>query len=469
VALASGAPASAGATATESSKPRQLQHFRSRPDLLPPVFDVDLRRGQLAGGYLLLTALNAPTIIDDRGELVWLRPTKPDAAINLQRLVYRGAPVLAWWEGRIENGRGYGSYLLVDNAYHEIKRISAGDGLQADLHELVLTDAGSALLIAYRPRAANAAPSVSAAPPQIYDSLVQEIDLDSGRVLFEWSAAERIGLDESYEPLPDNGDAWDYCHVNSIDVDADGSLIISARNTSAIYKVDRSSGEVIWRLGGRRSDFSMGPGVAFALQHDARRHPDGSLSIFDDSQTPGVSRGIRLRLDESSRAATLLAEYVSPKRFTTPAQGNMQVLDDGHVLIGWGSQPYLSEFGADASLLLEIGFASGDASYRVFRSAWAGRPSEQPALVVEADATASSAYVSWNGATDVRWWELLGGRAPASLAPLGRQPRTGFETTLSLPSPAPAFVVARALDASGTELGRSATVATLNQVGRPAT
>jgi hypothetical protein len=457
VALASGAPPSAAATA--SSTPRQLQHFRSRPDLQPPVFDVDTRRGDLAPGYLLLTALNSPTIVDDDGQLVWLRPTSPDAAINLQRLVHRGAPVLAWWQGRIENGRGYGSYVLADEAYREIRRINAGDGLQADLHELVLTDAGTALLIAYRkqPTAAGASAKL---PPQIYDSLVQEIDLDSGRVLFEWSAAQRIGLDESYEPLPDNGDAWDYCHVNSIDVDADGSLIVSARNTSAVYKVDRSSGEVIWRLGGRRSDFALGPGAAFALQHDARRHADGSISVFDDSQTPGVSRGIRLRVDEAAMRASLLAEYVNPKRFTTPAQGNMQLLDDGHVLIGWGSEPYLSEFGTDASLLLDIGFPSGDASYRVFRSAWSGRPSEPPALVVETDAGGASAYVSWNGATEVRWWEMLGGRHASSLSPLVRVPRAGFETRVALPLHASAFLVARALDASGEELGRSRVVAT---------
>ncbi|HET8587645.1 MAG TPA: arylsulfotransferase family protein, partial [Candidatus Limnocylindria bacterium] len=387
------------------------------------------------------------------------RPTSPDAAINLQRLEHRGAPVLAWWQGRIENGRGYGSYVLADEAYREIRRINAGDGLQADLHELVLTDAGTALLIAYRkqPTAAGASAKL---PPQIYDSLVQEIDLDSGRVLFEWSAAQRIGLDESYEPLPDNGDAWDYCHVNSIDVDADGSLIVSARNTSAVYKVDRSSGEVIWRLGGRRSDFTLGSGAGFALQHDARRHADGSLSIFDDSQAPGLSRGIRLRLDESSMRASLLGEYVNPRRFTTPAQGNMQLLDDGHALIGWGSEPYLSEFGTDASLLLDIGFPSGDASYRVFRSTWTGRPTEPPALVVEADAGATNAYVSWNGATEVRCWELLGGASASSLGPLARAARTGFETRVALRGVPPAFVVARALDGSGGELGRSTVVAT---------
>jgi hypothetical protein len=461
IALASGSPS---ASPHPSTRPRRLQHFRSRPDLQPPLIDVDRRSGELAPGYLLFTPLNTPTIIDDQGQLVWYRPAAGVSAINLQRLVYRGQPVLTWWEGRIENGRGYGEYVLVDARYAEVARVSAGNGLKADLHELVLTDAGTALLIAYAPiparkvtRPVGGEPTPSAASGQVYDAIVQEVDVASGGVLFEWHAADHIGLDESVESQPtEPAETWDYCHLNSIDVDRDGNLLLSARNTSAVYKVDRSSGRLIWRLGGRRSDFDMGADASFALQHDARRQADGTLTLFDDSQKPAVSRGIRLRLDERQMAAVLLAEYVHPRRFTTPAQGNMQVLDDGHVLIGWGSEPYLSEFAGNGTLVLDITFPDGDAAYRAFRQSWNATPVDRPALAI--DATEPSAYVSWNGATAIHDWELVGGPSPRSLVTVARAPRTGFETRLSLPVFPPDYVAARALDASGAELGRSPTV-----------
>src|SRR5204863_9360513 len=110
-----------------------------------------------------------------------------------------------------------------------------------------------------------------------------------------------VALDESSEPPPKKrSQPDDYFHVNSIDVDTDGNLLVSARNTHAVYKLKRRTGAILWRLGGKRSDFAMGPGTRFAWQHDARRRPDGTVSLFDNEAAPQVraqSRGLVLRLN----------------------------------------------------------------------------------------------------------------------------------------------------------------------------
>jgi hypothetical protein len=89
-------------------------------------------------------------------------------------------------------------------------------------------------------------------------------------VLFEWHSLDHVGLDESYKDLPEEaGGTFDYFHINSIEVDHDSNLLVSARNTFTVYKIDRRSGEIIWRLGGKKSDFEMGPGTWMRYQHDA--------------------------------------------------------------------------------------------------------------------------------------------------------------------------------------------------------
>jgi hypothetical protein len=291
------------------------------------------------------------------------------------------------------------------------------------------------------------------------DCAIQEVDLVSGGVLFEWHAVDHIDISESVAPVPTGAnDIYDYVHANSIDVDTDGNLILSARNTSAVYKIHRVTGRILWRLGGHRSDFAMGPGATFALQHDARRQPDGTLTIFDDGQAPGVSRAIVLRLDETAMTATLVRELRQPQELLATSQGNMQVLPDGHVFVGWGSLPQFSEFDANGRLLYDATF-SATQSYRDLRFPWTGRPRELPDLAVDMGNGAMAVFASWNGATEIATWEVLAGKSAAALHRVAAVPRDGFETEVDLPLAGP-LVAVRARDASGAILGTSLTVDT---------
>jgi hypothetical protein len=275
-------------------------------------------------------------------------------------------------------------------------------------------------------------------PSQILESIVQEVDIASGRVLFEWHSADYVSPSESYS-APTAGQPFDYFHINSIDVEPDGNLLLSARHTWAVYKIDRQTGELIWRLGGRQSDFAMGAGTQFSWQHDARRQPDGSITLFDDGSngslppTEDHSRGIVLELDELAHTATLRREYAHAG-ILAKSQGSMQVQPNGDVLVGWGDQPYFTEFAADGSVVLDAQLPSASASYRTLRFPWHGRPADNPAVATDpGDGSETIVYARWNGATEVAVWVVLSGDSPDALWPLGSQPRSGFETAIEVP------------------------------------
>jgi hypothetical protein len=335
----------------------------------------------------------------------------------------------------------------------------------ADLHEIQLTPRGTALIMAYRIVPHDLSGVGGPKAGKVVDNVVQEVDVASGRALFTWHSLGHVGLDESYSPPPkkdgeESEAPFDYFHVNSVGEDADGTLLVSARNTHAVYSVDRDTGAVRWRLGGKKSTYAMGKGTKFAWQHDARRQPDGSLTIFDNGAAPPVeemSRAIRLRLDPQAKTATLVDAFVSPAKLLAASQGNMQVLPDGHVLVGWGAIPRFTEFDAAGRVLYDVSFSEGDDSYRAYRFPWTGRPLSHPAIAVEGDGDRATVYASWNGSTEVRAWRVVAGSNADRLSKVGEAKKSGFETKLEVETDAP-YVAVQALDANGALLGASAAV-----------
>ncbi|MDP8947190.1 MAG: arylsulfotransferase family protein, partial [Actinomycetota bacterium] len=278
-------------------------------------------------------------------------------------------------------------------------------------------------------------------------------------VLFKWHSLDHVSLDESYTKPPKNPKSpFDYFHINSIEVDEDSNLLVSARRTSTVYKIERNSGEVIWRLGGKRSDFEMGPGTRTAWQHDARRQPDGTITIFDNGGVTKdeLSYGLVLELDEEKMRATLVRRYAHPDGRLAGTQGSMQVLPNGNVFIGWGSNPLLSEFSKDGELLFNAAFPPGVESYRAFRSVWSAQPGDAPAVAADRAASEEKVtlYASWNGATEVATWEVLAGPNPEELEAVATAPREGFETAITVNTAEP-YVGVRARDYSGRVLGTS--------------
>jgi Arylsulfotransferase (ASST) len=224
-------------------------------------------------------------IVDNRGEPVWFKPlqSEEEAVMDFKVQRYRGEEVLTFWKG-IEGGKGHAEYGILDSSYQETNRVRAGNGYEGDDHEFLITPQGSALFTIYTTVNSFDLSSVGGSKEgRVLAGIVQEVDIDTGDVLFEWHSLDHVALDESYASLSKKPrERFDYFHINSIDVDYDSNLLISARNTFTVYKIDRSSGEIIWRLGGKKSDFEMGAGTRTRYQHDARRNSDGTISIFDN-------------------------------------------------------------------------------------------------------------------------------------------------------------------------------------------
>jgi Arylsulfotransferase (ASST) len=447
--------------------PGDVQTFRSRPDLQPPSVQISGSPSSTAAGDLFVTPSGGPgqwgqMIFDNRGQLVWFNPLPEGTGttdLRVQR--YRGQSVLTYWQGSItQDGFGVGHDVILDHNYRTVARINAGNGYAADLHEFTISPRSTALISFFDPIRCDLKPKGGSRGGVMLDSGFEEIDVQTGLVRSEWHALDHIAVDDSYQTPPTGAqELWDYFHINSIDETGAGDLLISARNTSAIYLLKAGSGAVDWILDGKSSTFKMGPGTGIAYQHDARFRPDGTISVFDDEAAPRSgfeSRGIDIALDYRTHRATLARSYTHASPIASDSQGNMQSLPNGDVLVGWGQAPEITEYTADGRQLFEAQMPLNDGSYRAYRMRWSGQPLTRPALsasIMAGDTTA--AYASWNGATDVATWRLLAGKDRAHLAQAATAPGGSFETLLYAYDAYP-YVQVQALDGSGRVLSSSA-------------
>ncbi|HYB24863.1 MAG TPA: arylsulfotransferase family protein [Solirubrobacteraceae bacterium] len=453
--------------------PAEVQGFHSRPELSPPVVSVTASSPALAPGDVFVTPYAGPgqagpMILEPDGALLWFDalPTHSEAT-NLQVQEYEGKPVLTWWQGNItKHGFGLGEDVIADDTYTDIAHVHAGNGLQADLHEFLLTGQGTALITAYEPIFCDLASAGGPAEGAVTDSLFQEIDVKTGLVMYEWTSVDHVALSESYERAQTTSvpSPFDFFHLNSIDRQRGGDLLISARNTWTVYELDPATGQIVWRLGGRHSSFKQGPGTGTAWQHDPRELPDGAISVFDNGASPkehSQSRAIVISLDDPAGTVTLLTRLTHTPALVAESQGDVQALPNGDWFVGWGQEPYFSEFSPEGTLLFDAHFPTHDESYRAFRFAWTGKPAQPPVFAFQPGSAgaASTVYASWNGATAVASWRVLAGARATSLSAIAQVVRSGFETAIPLAAGVTGpYLQVQALGAGGQVLGSSTAV-----------
>jgi hypothetical protein len=376
---------SRAATQIAAGPPSSVQRFHSQPDLLPPVVrvtsDPDLRAGDI-----FLTATHSyddgPLILDPDGRLLWFLSVN---AANLEVQRYRGQSVLTWWQGTsLSNGVD----VIADRTYRTVATVHAGNGYAADLHEFQITPQGTALIDAYARVPVDLTPVGGPRHGLVTDCVIQEVDIDTGQVLWEWHALGHIALTASYLGAPPKGEPYDFFHLNSIEQLPDGNLLISGRNTWSVYEISHRTGRVLWTLGGKHSSFRMGPGTRFEWQHDA--HLTGHvLTVFDDAfdddglpQAEPQSSAKVLMLDQRAMTASLVHRYQHDPPLLADVAGSVQRLPNHNVFVGWGSEPEFSEFTPGGRQIFNGNFAVGVNTYRAYRFPWVGRPDTPPALVV---------------------------------------------------------------------------------------
>jgi hypothetical protein len=401
-------------------------------------------------------------ILDGAGRLVWFKSIpKGERAGDLRVQRYQGRPVLTWWQDPyVSEGRRDGAVVIADSSYRTIKVVRAGNGFQPDLHAFQIAKRDTAIFTVFDAVRCNLSHYGGPANGAVADTVLQDIDLKTGLVRYEWHALDHVSMSDSYVPMEKNGtqsSPWDWFHIN-VAAEHGNRLLVDSRNTWAAYFVDPRTGKVIWRLGGKKSSFRMGREARPAWQHDLRVDPSGTVSFFDNGATPAVhrqSRVIALRLDTSSMTASLVSSFVHPKPLVSPSQGDFQPLPDGNWFVGWGQEPYLSEYSATGSLLFDAHMPKAYQTYTALKYPWNATPPGRPKVVLTRGPGAEHLlHVSWNGSTATTSWRVLGSISSAAPKPLRTVARSGFETTIAVPAAARALEV-QALDDSGRVLGSS--------------
>ncbi|KAI1827602.1 Arylsulfotransferase-domain-containing protein [Xylaria intraflava] len=428
-----------------------------------------------------------PTIFDARGELIWA-DNSYGIVFDFQTQMYRGKPYLTFWAspGGSTHGYGRGTYYMLDSSYQVFKKFEpSGEGLRGDLHEFHITERGTALVTIYNPVPADLTSIGGPEEGWALDCMVQEIDIETGDLMFQWSAFENVPLSDTIRTFAGEDDgttpqtAFDFFHVNSIDVDAEGNYIISGRHTSTILCI-APKGHTVWTLGGINNDFldlSEGDATDFTYQHHARIHANNTLSIFDNaaSERAGAasphsySRGLIVQLDTANMTATLVQAYhdpQNPKRAVS--QGSMQVMDDGRVVLGYGWLPYITEFAPDGSVLCDVEIAPWVSArwglvttYRASKTpVWVGAPTTPPSIYL--DPSDGVACASWNGATEVERWVLEGAvwsdldiHGLGGFTHLEEVVKDAFEMCLEVRDDMPQYLRVAAVDKHGNVLAHS--------------
>ncbi|OJJ49013.1 hypothetical protein ASPZODRAFT_60894 [Penicilliopsis zonata CBS 506.65] len=463
------------------------QYYRSAPEVGPVINYRQHDERCDDGQYTLIAPRGGgvttagPMILDQKGALVWTKPYGQTYNVNIYN--FKGRDYLTFWTGNDGVvGHGDGVYYMLDSSYNVAYTIKAANGLPADLHEFQITPNGTAIFTIYDIIAADLSSVGGSADGWIWDGTFQEVDIETGELVFQWRASEHFNFTEAYRGREGNGDrreqAWDYFHINSIDKDDRGNYLISSRYFHVLAYIDGRTGAVIWKLGGKDNmftDLSDGAATNISWQHHARFHKDGhAITVFDNgSRGQGApmnpSRGLFIDIDHESLTAKVRHQYWNPLPISSQSQGSVQILDSGNVLVGYGFSAAWTEFTMDGEVLCDIhfgptlGFSDGSIiSYRVFKHAWVGDPNTNPAIALEG----YEIYVSWNGATEVKTWVLQGSdiddgdddeeeeEEGDNFHFISAVAKDGFETTIPIPTDTTyTYLRALALNSTGHTIG----------------
>ena len=390
-ALAAALPASAAARAPAASS------------LKPPPVTVLTDQGGEHGGDLFVSpfgdsgtyANGAEILSPDGKKVVWFHPVPAgQEAADFRAQRYRGQPVLTWWQGTGLGGVASGADYVYNSHYQPIAVVRAGNGYSADGHEFVITPWNTALILAYTTATANLTSIGGPADQTVIDGIVQEVDIRTGKVLFQWNSADHVPYAQSEQPLPASASTpWDWFHINAVKLDGQEGLLVDARDTWTTYDISRRTGHINWQLGGKASSFSeqAAPGLVlndagriFAWQHDPEPLGNGRYTFFDNESAGTANTGSgaltdlpysrvdTVQLNARTHTATLVKTVNQPENLSAPSQGDGQTLPSGDLVVGWGSLPYVSEFSRSGSLLFNLQFPAGVNTYRAYRFPWKG-------------------------------------------------------------------------------------------------
>jgi hypothetical protein len=214
---------------------------------------------------------------------------------------------------------------------------------------------------------------------RVFDGEVQELS-PTGDLVWRWNSRGRVSPSETGKPWwyneaggtpPPAERGYDLLHLNSVEPDGDG-LIVSSRHTDSVFRIDRATGKIDWKLGGSyvagRSLTVLGvpPGEdVFGGQHDARLLPDGTLTVYDNrGYATGSPAAVRFRIDAAARTATRIEHVTNPDIRKSQWGGSARKLPGGDWVIAWGATSLVTEQRPSGATVLALRFGSGHFTYR---------------------------------------------------------------------------------------------------------
>ncbi|KAL4949216.1 ASST-domain-containing protein [Aspergillus filifer] len=442
--------------------------------------------GQTAPGYIFIAPstqdTGSPAIYTDEGDLVWLGPEGKTYAYQPQ--ILDGEQVLTFWQGHNVKGFGYGHIVILDSSYQEIHRVTLKGTEEErfatatnesfpsyiDIHESAITEDGTILITAVNVTQTDLTPVGGKKDGWVQDGLVYEIDIETNEILFSWSAVEhreQLSLDYVEFPLGEKGAnksaPYEYPHLNSVAKYGD-KYLVSSRYMCSIFLLDQD-GEIVWLFHGQKGGSYTLPNNStskFCYQHDARIDSHTNLGKANESiilslhnndnaentEVPQLTTNLIFDLHPANKSATLLSRtFDRQDPVSAVSQGNYQPISSngttkGHWLVGQGAIPKIEEFDQHGKLVMR-GWFGGKmenattydwSSYRAFRAPWTGTPNGGPDVVAckSDNEQRLDVYVSWNGATDVKSWRVLGGSEEGINVLKDIIKKAGFETKIAI-------------------------------------
>jgi hypothetical protein len=409
--------------------PGSWPHLQFKSSLLQhPQLEITGKASENAGKYLFMTPRgphrenSRPVIYTTDGDLVFVE-VRHDSTSDFKPQTYRNETHLTFSHGYSTGapnpGHGYGKVIFLNNEYRQIEfdlnetitSLIDNQPGNLDFHEHIMSSSDTLFVTAYNNTPHDLSPIGGPEDGWLASSMLFEIEPPTGRVVSSWSAIEHIPLSESRLTLPSYmGDGtkrapYDHFHINSIQPLGEDRLLINSRHTWCSYVVDRASGKVLQKIDGFEHGFRW---AHHARAHNLTAEGDFTMTLFDnhnmkEDKGRNPSKGVMLEVSQKHNTAKVLQTFETD--FYAESEGSLQALDSGGFLLGGGQIPAIVEYDAAGNVTWQARFeAEGlGRNYRTFRGDWSGTPKDwDPSLVVEN----GTAYVSWNGATDVEEWNV---------------------------------------------------------------
>jgi len=330
-----------------------------------------------APGYIFLAPYNYPfyynsylLIIDNNGTPIFYQKSSSwKTDFTLQTKGY-----LSYWDQQADK------FLVMDSAYYLIDGFSCGNGYSTDFHEFLLLENDHSILMSYDFQTVRMDTIVQGGDSSavVIGLVIQELDSEKN-VIFQWRSWDHIEITDATEDIDLTAHTIDYIHGNAIDIDWDGNLLLSSRHLDEITKINRQTGEIIWRWGGiksRKNEFVfINDPITFSHQHDIRYTNNGTYSIYDNGNlhSPNFSRSLEYELDEVAKTATLIWKFNNEPKTYARAMGSSEKIANNNMLIGWGlhyNERSVSEIKEDGTVALELLLPDTIYNYRAFKFPW---------------------------------------------------------------------------------------------------